>query len=74
MATFCLEIRQRKKKISKEKTSELEDKAKTRHKKDIQGRTNNIRKERQGSGGRGPFDDDSLACCVQATPKGVVLT
>ena len=21
-----------------------------------------------------PFDDDSLACCVQATPKGVVLT
>ena len=51
VATFSLEKGKRKKKIRKEKSYELEDKAKTRHKKDIQGRANNIRKGRQGLGG-----------------------
>ena len=74
MATFSLEKGKRKKKIRKEKSYELEDKAKTRHKKDIQGRANNIRKGRQGYGWVGPFVDDGLAYCVKATQKGVVLT
>ena len=48
LATFSLEKRQRKKKKSKAKSTEQEDKAKTGHKKDMQGRANNIRKGRQG--------------------------
>ncbi len=55
LATSSLEKRKRKKKISKEKSYELEDKAKTRHKKDIQGRANNIRKGRQDLGGGDPW-------------------
>ena len=48
LATFSLEKRQRKKKITKANSTEQEDKAKTGHKKDILGRANNIRKGRQG--------------------------
>ena len=48
MVTFSLKKRQRKKKASKENSTEQEDKAKTGHKKDILGRANNIREGRQG--------------------------
>ena len=74
LATFSLEKRERKKKIRQEKTEELQHKAKTRHKRDIQGRANNIRKGRQGLGGGGPLVHDGLACYVKATQKWVVLT
>ena len=74
LTTFSLQKSQRKKKISEQKSTEQEEQAETGHKKDIQGRANNIRKGRQGYGWVGPFVDDGLAYCVKATQKGIVLT
>ncbi len=72
--TLSLQKSQRKKKNSEEKSTDQQEKAETGPKKELQGRTNNIRKGRQGSGGEKPFVDDGLACCVKATHKGVVST
>ena len=53
LATFSAGKSQRKKKICYETSTEQKEKAETGDKKDIQGRTNNIRKRRHGWGGGG---------------------